>query len=122
MPTETAAVKIEEAIILQKMIKRDSKKDMNEFLHMLDKLSSKKLKQINKSKQKVSIGEINSTKAIINSLDSLDKKELSVFLVTTKTSEPKAKDNDITMIDGNAYCTTSYIKKAQIFVVFMRDI
>ena len=48
--TETAVVKIEEAIIPQKMIKRVSKEDITDFLQTPDKLSSKKRRQINKSK------------------------------------------------------------------------
>ncbi len=48
--TETAIVRIEEAITPPKMIKRGSKEDMTDFLQTPDKLSSKKRRQINKSK------------------------------------------------------------------------
>ncbi len=89
---------------------------------MPDKLSSKKRKQINKSKQKASIGETSSRKATINSLDSSDKKELPVPLTAIKTSEPKAKDIDIAMIGADTYCTTCRLKRAQMFAVSMRDI
>ncbi len=49
-PMEIIVVRIEEAITSQKMIKRVSKEDMTDFLQTPDKLSSKKRKQINKSK------------------------------------------------------------------------
>ena len=42
LPTETAAVTIEEDITPKKMIKRGSKKDMTDFLQTPNKLSSKK--------------------------------------------------------------------------------
>ncbi len=100
---ETAVVRIEEAITYQKMIKKSSKKDITDFLQILDKLPSKKRRQINKSKQKASIGETSLRKATINSLDSSDKKELLVLLAVIKTLEPKVKDIDIAMICMDAY-------------------
>ena len=48
--TETAAVRIKEDITPRKMIKRCSKEDMTNFLQTPNKLSSKKERQINKSK------------------------------------------------------------------------
>ncbi len=67
------------------MIKRGSKKDMTNFLQTPDKLPSKKRRQINKSKQKASIGETNARKATLNVLDCSDKNELLVPLATIKT-------------------------------------
>ncbi len=49
-PTEIAAVRIEEAITAQKMIKRSSKENRTDFLQIPDKLFSKKRRQVNKSK------------------------------------------------------------------------
>ena len=51
-----------------------------------------------------------------------NKKKLSVFILLIKTSEPKAKNINIAMIDTDVYCVTYCLKKAQVFVVFMRDI
>ncbi len=82
-----------------------------DFLQTPDKLSSKKKRQINKSKRKGSIGETSSRKATMNSLDSSDKKELSVPLVVIKTLEPKAKDIDTAMIGANAYCAAYRLKR-----------
>ncbi len=104
------------------MIEKGLKEDMTDFLQMPDKLSSKKRRQINKSKRKASIGETSSRKATMNSLDSSDKKELSVSLATIKTSEPKAKNIDIAMIGVNAYHAACRLKGAQVFAVSMRDI
>ena len=95
---------------------------MTDFLQILDKLSCKKKRQINKSKQKASIGETSSKKAIINSLDNSEKKELSVPLVAIKISEPKAKDIDIAIIGADTYYVACYLKGVQIFAVSMRDI
>ena len=67
LPTEIAAVTIEEDITLWKMIKKGLKEDMTDFLQTPNKLSSKKRRQINKSKQKASIEESSSRKATINS-------------------------------------------------------
>ena len=122
LPTETAAVTIEEDITPRKMIKRGSKEDMTDFLQTPNKLSSKKRRQINKSKRKASIEKSSSRKAIINSLESSDKKKLPVPILSTKTSEPKAKDLDIAMIGADAYCAACHLKEAQVFVVSMRDI
>ena len=46
---------------------------------MPNKLSSKKRKQINKSKQKTSIKETSLKKVIISSLKNFDKKKILVF-------------------------------------------
>ncbi len=85
-------------------------------------MSSKKRRQINKSKRKASIRETSSRKASINSLDTSDKKELSVPLAVIKTSKPKAKDIDIAMIGTNAYCAACCLKRVQVFAISMRDI
>ena len=95
---------------------------MTNFLQTSNKLSSKKRKQINKSKRKASIGEFSLRKAIINSLESSNKKELPVPILITKISEPKAKDIDIAMIDADAYHAACRLKKNQVFAVSMRDI
>lgn len=50
LPTEIIAVKIEEAITSQLIMKKCSKEDIIDFLQMPDKLSSKKMRQIYKSK------------------------------------------------------------------------
>ena len=119
---EIAVVRIEKNITPQKIIKRDSKKDMTDFLQALNKLFSKKRRQINKSKRKTGIGEINSKKATISSLDSSDKKELPIPILVTKKSDSKAKDIDIAMIGADAYCTAGCLKRAQVFIISMRDI
>ncbi len=75
-------------------------------------MSCKKRRQINKSKQKASIGETSSRKATINSLDTSDKEELPVLLAVIKTSEPKIKDIDIAMIGGDTYRAAYYLKRA----------
>ena len=112
LPMETAAITIKEDITSRKMIKRGLKKDMTDFLQTPNKLSSKKRRQINKSKRKASIEKSSSRKAIINSLENSDKKELPVPISTTKTSEPKAKDIDITMIGADAYRAACHLKGA----------
>ena len=122
LPTETAAVTIEEDITPQKIIKRGSKEDMTDFLQTPNKLSSKKRRQINKSKRKVSIRESSSRKATISRLESFDKKELPVPIPTTKISEPKAKDIDIAMIGIDVYHAACRLKRAQVFAVSMKDI
>ena len=119
---KTVTIIIEEDITPQKIIKRGSKKDMTDFLQTPNKLSSKKRRQINKSKKKASIEESSSRKATINSLKSSDKKELPVPIPTIKTSKPKAKDIDIVMIGADAYCAACHLKEAQMFAVSMRDI
>ena len=83
---------------------------MTDFLQTSNKLSSKKRRQINKSKWKASIGETSSRKAIISSLESSDKKELPVPILTTKTSEPRVKDIDIAMIGTDAYRAVCRLK------------
>ena len=79
---------------------------------MLNKLSSKKRKQINKSKQKISIEEINSKKVIISSLDNFDKKELLISILAIKESDPKAKNINIAIIGMNIYYAVYCLKNA----------
>ena len=93
---------------------------MTNFLQMANKFSSKKRREINKSKQKTSIEE--KIKATINSLDSSNKKELLIFIMAIKKSDLKAKNSDITMIGADAYCTACHLKRAQLFAISMRDI
>ena len=73
---------------------------------------NKKRRQINKSRQKASKRETSSRKATISSLNSSVKKELLVPILTIKKVEPKAEDIDIAIIDADAYCAASCLKKA----------
>ena len=95
---------------------------MTNFLQMSNKLSSKKRRQINKSKQKISIREISLRKAIISSLDSSDQKKLPISIPVIKKSDFKAKNIDIDMIGANFYCITYCLKKAQVFAILMTNI
>ena len=70
---------------------------MIDFLQTSNKLSSKKKRQINKNKWKVSIKKTSLKKAIINSLES-----------SNKTSKPKAKNIDIAIICTDAYYAACY--------------
>ena len=85
-------------------------------------MSSKKRRQIKKSKLKASIGEISSRKATISSFDISNKNELPVFIPATKTLEPKARDIDITMFGVDTYYVACRLKRAQVFAISMRDI
>lgn len=49
LPLETIAVRIENNIIYQKIVKKSLIKDITNFLQVSNKLSSKKRRQINKS-------------------------------------------------------------------------
>ena len=89
---------------------------------MLNKLSSKKKRQINKNKRKTRIKETSSRKAIISNLEIFNKKELLVPIPATKISEPKVKDINIVLISTDAYCIACYLKKAQVFAVSIKDI
>ena len=89
---------------------------------MPNKLFNKKRRSINKNKQKASIKKTSSRKATISSLESSDKKKLSVPIPAIKILEFKAKDIDIAMIGADAYCIACCLKKAQVFIVSMRDI
>ena len=66
------------------MIKKSLRKDMTNFLQILNKLLSKKKRQINKSKQKPSIEGNSLKKTIIKNLDSINKKKLSVSVLKSK--------------------------------------
>ena len=95
---------------------------MTNFLQTPNRLSSKKRRQINKSKRKTSIGDTSSRTATISSLESFDKKELLVPIPATKKSDPKAKDIDIAIIGADAYHAACRLKRAQMFAVSMKDI
>ena len=104
------------------MIKKGSKKDMINFLQMPNKLSSKKRRQINKSKRKTSIKGTSLRKAIISNLNSSDIKELPVPISAIKTLKSKAQNIYIAMIDADTYRIACCIKKAQVFTVYITDI
>ena len=79
-PTERVAIMIKKDITPQKITKKGSTEDMTDFLQTPNKLSNKKRREINQSKQKTSIGETSLRKAIMSNLDSLDKIELPVSI------------------------------------------
>ena len=81
---KTAVIKIKKDITLRKMIKRGLKEDMINFLQTPNKLFNNKRKQINKSKQKTSIGEAILRTTINSNLDSANKKELLVLILAIK--------------------------------------
>ena len=104
------------------MIKRGSKEDITDFLQTLNKLSSKKKKQINKSKQNKNIKKTSKRKATISSFDSFNKIAMLIPILTTKKSNPNAKDIDITIIGMDVYCATFHLKKAQVIAISMKNI
>ena len=122
LSTAIPVVRIEKDITSQKMIKKGSKKNMTDFLQTSNKLSSKKKRQINKGRWKMSIRDTSSRKVTISSLDSSDKKELLVPIPAIKKSDPKFKDIDIAMISANSYCAAGYLKNAQVCTISMKDI
>ena len=91
LPTETAVVRIKKDITLQKIINRGLKEDIINFLQMPNKLSSKKRRQINKSKRKTNIGKTSLRKATISSLDSFDKKNCQFPYRQQKNQIPRLK-------------------------------
>lgn len=93
------------------MIKKGLKKNLTDFLEMPNKLLGKKRRQINKSKQKISLREISPPKTIISNWNSSNKKELPVFTLAIITSQLKAKDYDIAIFGVDIYCATCHWKK-----------
>lgn len=85
---------------------------MTNFLQVLNKLFSKKKKQINKSKRKVSIEKTSPRKAIISNLNSFNKEQLLVSISAIKKSLFQNQDIDIAMIGNDTYYTTCYLKSA----------
>lgn len=122
MLTKIIAIKPEKVLTPLKMIKRGLKKDMTHFLQTPNKILSKKKRQINKSKQKASLKETNSRKAIISNLNSLNKKELPVSIPTTIKSKPKAGNIDIAIINTNVYYVACCLKRTQVFAKYIRNI
>lgn len=78
------AIKNEKDITARKMIKRELIHDMTDFLQMLNALSNKRRRQINKNKQKASIEKISSKIIITSSLNSSNNKELLALILATK--------------------------------------
>lgn len=78
LPTKMAAERIAKDITPWKMIKWGSKKDMIDFLQTRNKLSNKIKRQINKIKQKASLGVISSKKALISNLNNSNTNKLPV--------------------------------------------
>lgn len=51
-------------------------------------------------------------KATISSLESFDKKELTILISSAKILKPGAKDINIAIIGGNAYYIACHLKRA----------
>lgn len=122
MPIETITIRIEKNITFQKIIKKDPKKNMTDFLQIPNKSSNKKRREINKSKWKTSIGETSLKKGIISSLNSSDKKKLLIPILITKIWESKAQNIKIVMINMDTYCVTCHLKRTQVSIILMKDI
>lgn len=95
---------------------------MTYFFQTRNKLFSKKKRPINKIKWKVSWKKISSRKSIIYIWNSNDKKQWSVFLRVFIKWNPKAKNIHWVMIVMNTYCATYLLKKAEVFIISMKDI
>ena len=122
MPTEIAVVRIEKVVTSQKIIKKGLKENITNFLQTPNKLSNKKRRQINQSNWKASLEKTSFKKAIISSLDSLEKKELPIPILVTVKLNRKAKDIDIAIIGTDTYRAACRLKGAQVFAISMRNI
>ena len=91
-------------------------------MQLLNKLSNKKRRQINKNKQKVCIRETSLKKVIISSLSSLNKKQLSVSILAIKKSLPKTQDIDIAIISANTCYAAYCLEDVSFFVLLIKDI
>lgn len=75
-----------------------------------------------KEKDLSSIAKLNYKIVIISILDNFRKEDLLISIPEIKVSTLDIKKVDITMIDADAYWTNCKLKKAQIFVIFMKDL
>lgn len=60
--------------------------------------------------------------AIISNLNKFDKKIQSDLLLLKKQSTSNTINNDIAIINIDLYCTNYYLKKAQFFAIFLKNL
>ena len=109
--------KQQQDIILNRILKRGSIKNLDGFLKTTEKIVKKKRQLANVFKQKLNIGKQNSKTVVINTLGNSSKEELAILLLA-----PTFRKNveDVVMIDADAYCLACQLKRAQVFAISIR--
>ena len=113
-------MKTTQDIISNKIIKKGFQKNINNFFNVLNKISKSQKKQMNKAKQILIVSNLSPKIDIISNLDNFDKKTWSNLIQLKKLSISNTKNNDIAMINPNIYYAACYLKKAQVFIIFLK--
>ena len=108
-----------EQLTLKQILQRSIDENLDDFLSRNIKLSKKKRRLCNISKQKLS-GDNQKPKIVaISSMDNLGKKDLPISIPIPVLDKSVV---DVAMIGADAYCTTCKLKEAQVFALSLRDL
>ena len=109
-------------IILYKTIKKGFQKNVNNFLKIPNKISKSQRKQINKAKQNLIISNISSKTAIIRSFNNSNKRTKLGLVSLKERLTSSTKNINIAIISKDTYCVACCLKKAQIFIVSLKNL
>lgn len=116
--TKTTPKARQKDIIPNRIPKRGSTKNLDNFLRTPKKILDKKRRLINTSKQKLAMQKQKPEIVVISSLDNPSIKDLPI---PPQTSTPHTKEVDIVIIIANTYFAACKLKRTQVFIVSMRD-
>ena len=119
--TETIPEARQQDIFPTHILKRGSDENLNNFSRTSQKISNKKRRLINISKQKQSMDKQKPETVVISSFDNSDIKGLPIP-TWASTLGTKEVDIAIMMIGADAYRAACKLKGAQVFAVSMRDL
>ena len=117
--TETIPEARHQDIFPNRILKKGSDENLNDFLRTPQKISNKKRRLINASKQNRSMDKQKPKTIVISSLDNSGIEGLPI---PTQVSTLGTNKVDVAMIGADAYRAACKLKGAQVFAVSMRDL
>ena len=117
--TETIPEARQQDIFPNRILKRGSDENLDDFLRTPQKISNKKRRLINTSKQKQSMDK---QKPEIIVISSFDNSGIEGLPIPTRVSTLGTNKVNVAMIGADAYRAAYKLKRAQVFTVSIRDL
>lgn len=116
---ETISEARQQDIFLNRILKRSSIKNLDDFLRTLQKILNKIRRLINVSKRKQSMNKQKLKIVVISFFDNSGIKNLLILILTSILDTKKVS---IAIIDIDAYCAIYKLKRAQVFAMSIKDL
>ena len=116
---EISEAKQQQDITPNRILKKGSIENLDEFLKTIEKIVKKKRRLAYSFNQKSNMGKQNSKTVVINIFSNSGKKKLPIatlLLIFEKDVE------DVAMISANVYGLVCQLKRAQVFAIFIKNL